>query len=96
MTGGGGWHPPMVPPAPPAPPPPCQVYRMYRVFKTLFEMLHDRGYLVKDEDLDLSAERFKHECCVLCHRGWWVVGGCVCFPLHLSCMSSFVGCFMYT
>lgn len=38
---------------------------MYRVFKTLFEMLHDRGYLVKDEDLDLSAERFKHERCVL-------------------------------
>ena len=42
-----------------------QVYRMYRVFKTIFEMLSDRGYLVKDQDLELTVDRFKQERCML-------------------------------
>ena len=38
---------------------------MFRVFKTLFEMLYDRGYLVRDQDLDLTFERFRSERCLL-------------------------------
>lgn len=41
-----------------------QVYSIFRVFKTLFEMLHDRGYLVTSEDLQLTVERFKQEKCM--------------------------------
>ena len=43
----------------------AEVYRMFRVFKTLFEMLYDRGYLVKDQDLELTVERFKNDRCLL-------------------------------
>eukprot|EP00667_Euglena_gracilis_P021291 EG_transcript_23275 len=42
-----------------------EVYSIFRVFKTLFEMLHDRGYLVTSEDLQLTVERFKQEKCIL-------------------------------
>uniref|UniRef100_A0A7S1N9M2 DNA-directed RNA polymerases I, II, and III subunit RPABC1 n=1 Tax=Eutreptiella gymnastica TaxID=73025 RepID=A0A7S1N9M2_9EUGL len=43
----------------------AEVYRMFRVFKTLFEMLHDRGYAVQDQDLNLTVDRFKRERCLL-------------------------------
>eukprot|EP00996_Jenningsia_fusiforme_P003848 NODE_4649_length_781_cov_24.319672_g4305_i0.p1 GENE.NODE_4649_length_781_cov_24.319672_g4305_i0~~NODE_4649_length_781_cov_24.319672_g4305_i0.p1 ORF type:complete len:234 (+),score=39.36 NODE_4649_length_781_cov_24.319672_g4305_i0:61-702(+) len=40
-----------------------EVYRMFRVHKTLYEMLADRGYLVDDQDRNLTMARFREEKC---------------------------------
>eukprot|EP00906_Rhabdomonas_costata_P020058 RCo029157 len=46
-----------------------EVYRVFRVFKTVFEMLHDRGYLVAEQDLQLTLDRFRAERCTLVGEG---------------------------
>ena len=35
------------------------IARFHRISKTIFEMLHDRGYLIFQEDLDQSLKKFK-------------------------------------
>ena len=34
------------------------IRKVYRAYKTMNEMLKDRGYLITDEDLNISFEKF--------------------------------------
>jgi hypothetical protein len=36
-------------------------FNLFRVFKTCWEMLRDRGYLVPEDQLTISFERFEEE-----------------------------------
>ena len=37
----------------------ADVSKIYRAYKTLQQMMRDRGYIVSDEELNISLEDFK-------------------------------------
>lgn len=38
-----------------------EIARLWRVQKTVHHMMHDRGYLVSQTELDMSLDEFAHQ-----------------------------------
>lgn len=38
-----------------------RINQLYKIRRTIYEMLEERGYLVKDEDIRMTLQEFTHK-----------------------------------